>query len=63
MSAIVAFQLYDRLTQSLDHVKRDLGWLSRLVSDPNQLYNPFCLVKTSRRHYVQLDNGIRKNNV
>ena len=40
MSAIVAFQFYDRLTQRLDHVKRDLSWLSRLVSDPNQLYNP-----------------------
>lgn len=40
MSAIVAFQFYDRLSQRLDHVKRDLGWLSRLVSDPSQLYNP-----------------------
>lgn len=40
MSAIIAFQFYDRLTQRLDHVKRDLSWLSRLVSDPNQLYNP-----------------------
>lgn len=40
MSAIVAFQFYDRLTQRLDHVKRDLGWLSQLVSDPAQLYNP-----------------------
>jgi hypothetical protein len=40
MSAIVAFQFYDRLTQRLDHVKRDLGWLSKLVSDPQQLYNP-----------------------
>ena len=40
MNAIVAFQFYDRLTQRLDHVKRDLSWLSRLVSDPAQLYNP-----------------------
>lgn len=40
MSAIVAFQFYDRLSQRLDHVKRDLSWLSRLVSDPTQLYNP-----------------------
>tara|TARA_R110002072_G_scaffold24747_3_gene83686 strand:- start:23338 stop:23925 length:588 start_codon:yes stop_codon:yes gene_type:complete len=40
MSAIVAFQFYDRLTQRLDHVKRDLSWLSRLVSDPAQVYNP-----------------------
>lgn len=40
MSAIVAFQFYDRLTQRIDHVKRDLTWLSELVSDPQQLYNP-----------------------
>lgn len=40
MSAIVAFQFYDRLTQRLDHVKRDLSWLSHLVSDPAQVYNP-----------------------
>lgn len=40
MNAIIAFQFYDRLSQRLDHVKRDLSWLSRLVSDPNQLYNP-----------------------
>jgi len=40
MNAIVAFQFYDRLSQRLDHVKRDLGWLSELVSDSSQLYNP-----------------------
>lgn len=40
MNAIVSFQFYDRLSQRLDHVKRDLSWLSRLVSDPSQLYNP-----------------------
>jgi hypothetical protein len=40
MNAIVAFQFYDRLSQRLDHVKRDLSWLSSLVSDPSQLYNP-----------------------
>ena len=34
VNAIVAFQFYDRLTQRLDHVKRDLCWLSELVSDP-----------------------------
>jgi hypothetical protein len=38
--AIVAFQFYDRLTQRLDHAKRDLSWLSSLISDPCQLYNP-----------------------
>lgn len=40
MNAIISFQFYDRLSQRLDHVKRDLSWLSRLVSDPSQLYNP-----------------------
>jgi len=40
VTATIAFQFYDRLTQRLDHVKRDLSWLSDLVSNPNQLYNP-----------------------
>ena len=40
VTATIAFQFYDRLTQRLDHVKRDLGWLSDLVSNPQQLYNP-----------------------
>jgi len=40
ITATIAFQFYDRLTQRLDHVKRDLSWLSDLVSNPNQLYNP-----------------------
>ncbi len=40
ITATIAFQFYDRLTQRLDHVKRDLGWLSDLVSNPQQLYNP-----------------------
>lgn len=40
VTATIAFQFYDRLTQRLDHVKRDLSWLSNLVSNPNQLYNP-----------------------
>lgn len=40
MNAIVAFQFYDRLTQRLDHVKRDLNWLSNLVGDPQQIFNP-----------------------
>lgn len=39
-SSIVAFQFYDRLSQRLDHVKRDLSWLSELVSDPSQANNP-----------------------
>ena len=45
MGAIVAFQFYDRLSQRLDHVKRDLSWLSNLVSDPQQLYNPLAWSK------------------
>ena len=45
MNAIVAFQFYDRLTQRLDHVKRDLSWLSDLVSDPKELYNPLSWSK------------------
>ncbi len=45
MGAIVAFQFYDRLTQRLDHVKRDLRWLSELVGDPQQLYNPGAWTK------------------
>lgn len=40
ITATIAFQFYDRLTQRLDHVKRDLSWLSDLVSNPLQLYNP-----------------------
>ncbi|MFT5719428.1 MAG: hypothetical protein ACJAWS_001755 [Oleiphilaceae bacterium] len=40
VTATIAFQFYDRLTQRLDHVKRDLSWLSSLVSSPDQLYNP-----------------------
>lgn len=39
-SAIVAFQFYDRLSQRLEHVKRDLMWLSNVISTPEQLYNP-----------------------
>ncbi len=40
VNAIIAFQFYDRLSQRLDHVKRDLVWLSKLVGNPQQLYNP-----------------------
>ncbi len=39
-SAIIAFQFYDRLSQRLEHVKRDLAWLSEVISTPDQLYNP-----------------------
>lgn len=40
VKATISFQFYDRLSQRLDHVKRDLGWLSELVSNPQELYNP-----------------------
>lgn len=40
INSIVAFQFYDRLSQRLDHVKRDLCWLSDLVSDPETANNP-----------------------
>lgn len=40
VNAIVNFQFYDRLSQRLNHVKRDLNWLSELVSTPEHLYNP-----------------------
>lgn len=40
VNAIMAFQFYDRLSQRLDHVKRDLVWLSDLVGNPQQLFNP-----------------------
>jgi len=40
VNAIISFQFYDRLSQRLDHVKRDLLWLSELVSNPEELYNP-----------------------
>ena len=39
-NAIIAFQFYDRLTQRLEHAKRDLSWLGKVISDPVQLYNP-----------------------
>ncbi|MFD2228820.1 hypothetical protein [Alkalimarinus sediminis] len=39
-NAIVAFQFYDRLSQRLEHVKRDLMGLSTVIGTPEQLYNP-----------------------
>lgn len=41
-NAIVAFQFYDRLSQRLDHVKRDLMSLSNVINSPEQLYNPLA---------------------
>lgn len=44
-NAIVAFQFYDRLSQRLEHVKRDLMCLSSVISTPEQLYNPLAWSK------------------
>ncbi|KZX77750.1 hypothetical protein A3715_11050 [Oleiphilus sp. HI0009] len=52
-NSIVAFQFYDRLSQRLDHVKRDLGWLSELVSAPNSANNPSA--------WEKLQNDIKSN--
>ncbi len=40
-AAIIAFQFYDKLSQRLNHVASSLTDLSRLVSEPQRLYNPF----------------------
>lgn len=45
VNAIISFQFYDRLSQRLDHVKRDLRWLSDLVSNPQELYSPIAWQK------------------
>jgi len=38
--AIIAFQFYDKLSQRLSHVSKNLNVLGTLVSDPAKLYNP-----------------------
>ncbi len=38
--SIVAFQFYDRLQQSLNHVASSLKGLTTLVESPERLYNP-----------------------
>ncbi len=39
--SVIAFQFYDKLSQRLMHVSNSLDELSRLVSDPVRLYNPY----------------------
>jgi hypothetical protein len=39
-AAIIAFQFYDRMQQCLQHVTLNLRGLSKLVEDPERLYNP-----------------------
>ncbi len=39
-NAIIAFQFYDRLSQNLSHVNKNLSSLGSLVCDQNRIYNP-----------------------
>ena len=57
--AIVAFQFYDRLTQRLSQVSRNLDDLGILVNDPTRLYNPYAWVELQqqiRSKYVTEDD-------
>jgi len=40
LSAVIAFQFYDRISQRLDHVCNSLDRLGGLISKPESLYNP-----------------------
>jgi len=57
--AIIAFQFYDRLSQRLSQVCRNLDDLGLLVNDPVRLYNPFAWVALQqkiRSKYVTEDD-------
>ena len=57
--AIVAFQFYDRLSQRLSQVCRNLDDLGILVNDPGRLYNPYAWVALQqkiRSKYVTEDD-------
>jgi hypothetical protein len=57
--AIIAFQFYDRLSQRLSQVCRNLDDLGVLVNDPVRLYNPFAWVALQqkiRAKYVTEDD-------
>lgn len=57
--AIVAFQFYDRLSQRLSQVCRNLDELGALVNDPVRLYNPYAWVTLQqqiRAKYVTEDD-------
>ena len=58
-NAIIAFQFYDRLSQRLDHVKRNLLSLSDVINTPEQLYNPLAWKKLqsdiSSNHTVEAE--------
>lgn len=40
LSAVIAFQFYDRISQRLDHVCNSLDKLGTLINDSTSLYNP-----------------------
>jgi hypothetical protein len=57
--AVVAFQFYDRLSQRLGQVSRNLDELGLLVNDPVRLYNPYAWVALQqkiRAKYVTEDD-------
>lgn len=57
--AIIAFQFYDRLSQRLSQVCRNLDDLGVLVNDPARLYNPYAWVALQqkiRSKYVTEDD-------
>lgn len=57
--AIIAFQFYDRLSQRLSLVCRNLDELGMLVNDPVRLYNPYAWVALQqkiRSKYVTEDD-------
>lgn len=47
--AIIAFQFYDRLSQRLSQVCRNLDDLGDLVNDPVRLYNPYAWVALQQK--------------
>lgn len=57
--AIIAFQFYDRLSQRLSLVCRNLEELGLLVNDPVRIYNPYAWVALQqkiRSKYVTEDD-------
>ncbi len=47
--AIVAFQFYDRMSQRLSQVCRNLEDLGVLVNEPSRLYNPYAWVALQQK--------------
>jgi hypothetical protein len=40
--SVVMYQFYDRVRQRLDRVSEGLAEMTKLIGDPDQLYNPGC---------------------